>query len=1767
MGKKRKTTPTRKKAKRRAEPAVRGDSARAGRPTGKSVPQKTASARKSSKATQRAESARAEARGSGEEGSAHDAEHAWLTVVGARQNNLRNLDVEIPLGRFVCVTGVSGSGKSSLVNDILGEALNRDLNGAVKVDPGVHDRIDGVEHLDKVIDIDQSPIGRTPRSNPATYIKVFDEIRALYAKLPDAKVRGYKPGRFSFNVHTGKAGGGRCEACEGNGQNKMEMDFLADVWVTCPVCSGRRFNRETLQILFKGKNIADVLGMDVQDALEHFENVPKVAAMLRRLHEVGLDYLKLGQSSTTLSGGEAQRIKLARELVKKSTGRTLYLLDEPTTGLHFDDIKKLLAVLHRFVDAGNSVMVIEHNLDVVKTADWVIDLGPEGGADGGRVVSQGTPEHVARSKRSHTGAVLREVLGGGKKTKAATNGKNGRGKTSSVGRNGGSKSKRDAITVVGAKQHNLKDITVEFPRGRMTVCSGPSGSGKSSLAIDTVYTEGQRRYVESLSAYARQFLSRLQPPKVDHVHGLSPAICIEQKTTSKSPRSTVGTITEVYDYLRILWARIGRPYCPKCKVEIGTQSSEEIVEKVLGLGEGRRILLMAPIEPTGQESYERLFQRERANGYARVRVDGEVFSLDEPIDIDGKRRHRVELVVDRVVVGKKNASRIADSVEQSLSIGNGVILVQPVEDDGGTSTKRSSKRRKKRNEFRFSQHHSCDKCSRSYDELTPHHFSFNSRMGWCKTCEGLGVQQGASPAAIIVHPTRSIGDGAVSGWGMLEPGSQLHTLANALARHIGFDLGTPWNDLSEVQRLAFLHGCDDEWIEAKPQRTKGKARRFAGEDLTGIRFKWRGYFPAINRATRSSWLFRKRLEDLVTDVPCDTCAGGRLRAESAAVRLADVTIHELCLWPLGKAVAWFEKLKLPARERKIAGELLHEIESRLRFLVDVGLDYVTLHRTASTLSGGESQRIQLASQIGTGLTGVLYVLDEPTIGLHPRDNDRLIRALKRLRDLGNTLLLVEHDRDVIDAADHVLDFGPGAGTFGGEITAAATPKRLRSKRASLTGQYLGSKKAIPVPSNRRSVDADTAHLTIHGARENNLKEIDVAFPLGRFTCVTGVSGSGKSTLVSSILHNALAARIHRARLVPGGHERISGIENIDKVVNVDQSPIGVSPTSNPATYTGVFDVIRNLFARLPVSRMRGYTANRFSFNRPGGRCEACQGMGQQCIEMHFLPDVWVECESCRGARYVPETLEACYRGHSIVDVLNMRVSEALEQFENVPKIRRMLETLDDVGLGYVQLGQSAPTLSGGEAQRIKLAAELGRPSTGKTLYILDEPTTGLHFDDLRKLLGVLHRLVDGGNTCICIEHNLDVIKTADWMIDLGPEAGEIGGRIVFEGTPEEVVRSKGSHTGRVLKPALDAGPVEDRIVHVPGKKRAAGSKETAIASLSAKRSSKEQHAPLPHPAGSDESVRMPWERDGRAWHTVDHLDSKGEPVKWDAEVLTWFVDTATSVGEFAPPDWNHRTRIELKAKGAKMWFCHILTGAKDLLDVAIRVPENTFDPERLRQRLSIKTLDERKDLPIYGQWDRVRHRTLTDGWEELRLHLRDFKDLTKAKGRALLKEAATAYAQQMSQIKADPDAAQPWKADGQAWHLSQKSISRRHVIRWKPATLMTLIGRFKAIQPDLEVRWEARTAVQLLGPGEDRYTAKIVTNIGRGLRVELRSPTAALTPTQVDRLGEDVEIKPQEAYDRIVFWLHTLGQNDSKQMSAAWRACRTIDREEALQSA
>ncbi len=1086
-----------------------------------------------------------------------------------------------------------------------------------------------------MIDIDQSPIGRTPRSNPATYIKLFDQIRDLYSQVPEAKARGYTPGRFSFNVS-----GGRCEACEGNGSNRLEMDFLADVWVSCPVCQGKRFGRETLHVRFKGKSISDVLDMDVQEALEHFANIPKIATMLQTLHDVGLDYLKLGQPSPTLSGGEAQRIKLARELVKKGTGKTLYILDEPTTGLHFDDVRKLLEVLRGFTAQGNTVVVIEHNLDVIKTADWLIDMGPEGGAGGGRIVAEGPPEAVAEVAESHTGEAIRklfiragETQQKGRKRKVAGSklpGKNGR-KSSEAG--------LKSIEIRGARQHNLKGIDVDIPRDQMTVCSGPSGSGKSSLAIDTLYAEGQRRYVESLSSYARQFLAPLQKPKVERISGLSPAISIEQKTTSKSPRSTVGTVTEIHDYLRILFARLGQPYCPKCNIPIGTQTADEIVEKILHLPEGSKVYVMAPIERRDGENYEGLWDDLRASGFARVRVDGESVSLDKPPKLSHRRKHKIEVVVDRAVVRRATRSRLADSIESALDLGKGVVHIAKVGDESKESSWPVD---------RFSQHRVCDSCGRSFDELEPHHFSFNSPLGWCPVCQGLGVQHGANPAVLVPDGRLSLRQGAVAVWPDFDATPEFARMIEAIARAEGFDLDTPFDDLDGRARRIVLHGAGETWYTL-------------GSDPPAFSFQYKGLFPAIEEAGRVSFVYRFKLQGMVDDVPCAGCMGARLRDDAAAARFQDFTLEQISRWPLGRTLSFFKDLDLDEDERHIAGDLVREVRDRLTFLVDVGLDYLSLARGTPTLSGGESQRIRLASQIGSGLTGVVYVLDEPTIGLHPRDNNRLLGALRHLRDLGNTLVLVEHDREVIEAADYLVDFGPGSGEGGGRITAAGTPAKVKASPDSLTGAYLSGKAAIPVPTNRRPAaeDPGVPAIVIKGARQHNLRNLDVRFPLGVVTAVTGVSGSGKSSLVEDILWKAAARALHRSQLTPGAHEAIEGLEQINKVISVDQSPLGSTPNSTPATYSGAFDLIRELFAKMPDAKVRGYTARRFSFNQAGGRCEACEGAGQKRIEMHFLPDVWITCDACGGTRYTPETLAVKFHGQSISDVLNMSVAAAL----------------------------------------------------------------------------------------------------------------------------------------------------------------------------------------------------------------------------------------------------------------------------------------------------------------------------------------------------------------------------------------------------------------------------------------------------------------------------------------------------------------------------
>ena len=939
----------------------------------------------------------------------------------------------------------------------------------------------------------------------------------------------------------------------------------------------------------------------------------------------------------------------------------------------------------------------------------------------------------------------------------------------------------EVLRIQGAREHNLKDLDLELPRDRLVVLTGLSGSGKSSLAFDTIYAEGQRRYVESLSAYARQFLGVMEKPDVDYIEGLSPAIAIEQKAGARNPRSTVGTVTEIYDYMRLLYARVGVAHCHQCGRRVERQSVDQIVDAILEWPEGRRIQILAPLVRGRKGQYKEVFAEARREGFVRVRVDGEVHDLENVPALAKNRKHEIEVVVDRLTVDPRHRQRLADSVATALDLGGGIVNVHVQSDDG------------EEQERLFSRDLACVHCGISYEELEPRMFSFNSPYGACPACGGLGTRMEVDPELVLLDPRISILEGVVKPWG--EPRGQLaKTVLPSLAAEFGFDLNTPWGELPESVRKILLHGAGDREIpfHYRAQKRKGT---YAGT--------WEGIVGQLQRRYEEtdSDSVRRQVEDFMAELPCHFCGGKRLKPQALAVQVGGRGVGEVVSLPIYAARDFFDRLDLPPRDLEIAGQILKEIRERLQFLVAVGLDYLTLERSAGTLAGGESQRIRLATQIGSHLVGVLYVLDEPSIGLHQRDNGRLLETLKRLRDLGNTVLVVEHDEETIRSADWVVDLGPGAGREGGHIVAQGTPAEVEAAPESITGAYLRGERSIAVPAERRAGSGGS--LAVIGAREHNLRDVTVEFPLGRFVCVTGVSGSGKSSLVNDVLYRALAHKLHRTRERPGEHDRIEGIEQIDKVIAIDQSPIGRTPRSNPATYTGLFTPVRELYAELPESKMRGYDQGRFSFNVPGGRCEACGGDGLIKIEMHFLPDVYVPCEECKGKRYNRETLEIYYKGKTIADVLDMTVEEALDLFRNVPKVRRKLKTLNDVGLGYITLGQSATTLSGGEAQRVKLASELAKVATGSTFYILDEPTTGLHFEDVRMLLGVLHKLVERGNTVVVIEHNLDVIKTADWVIDLGPDGGDRGGRVVAIGTPEDVAQSEESHTAGYVRHALD----------------------------------------------------------------------------------------------------------------------------------------------------------------------------------------------------------------------------------------------------------------------------------------------------------------------------------------------------------------------------
>ena len=1239
-----------------------------------------------------------------------------LEVLGAAEHNLKGIDVRIPLRRLVCVAGVSGSGKSTLVEDICYRGL-RKLAGKASDPAGAHREIRGHERLGDVVMVDQSPIGKTARSNPASYVGALDAIRKVFAREPLARERGYTAGTFSFN-----SGEGRCPTCGGSGFEHIEMQFLSDVYLRCPDCDGRRFRPEVLEVAVlppdagrggggRACSIADVLAMTAAQAIDFFREQPEVERALEPLVAVGLEYLRLGQPVPSLSGGEAQRLKLAGHLAKARKGGakrergTLFLLDEPTTGLHFDDISTLLGALRRLIDEGHSLVVIEHNLDVVRAADWVVELGPEGGDAGGELVFSGTPGELAQCMRSHTGAALVAA-------ESAVAGATRIAESSAPYR---AAARNNAISVHRAREHNLKDIDLDIPRDRFTVITGISGSGKSTVAFDILFSEGQRRYLESLNAYARQFVQPSSRPDVDAILGVPPTVAIEQRTSRGGRKSTVATMTELYHFLRLLFVKLGVWHCPDCDIAIESQTPEAALARILSDYRSRKVTLLAPLVVARKGYYTDLAKWAAGKGFAHLRVDGQWLPTDAWPRLDRFREHDIELSVGEIAVRPTREKALRELLARALDFGKGLVKVAPA----GPAAERESEDRI------FSTRRACPSCGRSFAEPDPRLFSFNSKHGWCERCYGTGLEM------------------------------------------TGFD-----------------------------------------EEQTGEERWWNEWWEA-------------------EDTTCRSCSGERLRPEALAVRFQGRSIAELTALSVEDAERFVHSLELDSREEQIARDIRSELGSRLHFLHQVGLGYLTLDRSAPTLSGGEAQRIRLAASLGSNLRGVCYILDEPTIGLHTRDNRMLLDTLTRLKKKGNTVVVVEHDEETIRQAEHIIDLGPGAGRNGGHVVAAGSVEELLANERSVTGRYLASP-LRHAPRSRRSVGEDSA-IDISGADLNNLDNLDARVPLGRMTCVTGVSGSGKSTLVRAVLLENLARRLGARRRRGGrppplrGCRQLTGWEGVSRVLEVDQTPIGKTPRSCPATYVGIWDHIRRLFTETTESRIRGYGPGRFSFNVNGGRCESCEGQGVRRIAMSFLPDVRVTCDACRGARFNPETLSVSFRERSIADVLAMNVDQAVEFFAVHRRVHHALRLLQDVGLGYLTLGQPSPTLSGGEAQRIKLVTELaktrsadaarirGRKGVRKTaskgenhsLYVLDEPTIGLHMADVAQLIAVLHRLVEAGNTVVVIEHNLDVVAEADHIIDLGPEGGEGGGRIVASGSPAQVARrTRRSHTGRVLNEFL-----------------------------------------------------------------------------------------------------------------------------------------------------------------------------------------------------------------------------------------------------------------------------------------------------------------------------------------------------------------------------
>jgi excinuclease ABC subunit A len=1174
-----------------------------------------------------------------------------LVVKKARENNLKGIDFELPLGLFVCLTGVSGSGKSTLAEEILYKGVKR-LKGDPQGRPGAHAGIKGSEKIDDIILVDQRPIGRTPRSNPLTYIRAMDPVRRLLAETEEARAPKLQPGHFSFNV-----AGGRCESCQGTGYEKVEMQFLSDVFITCPDCAGRRFKKDILNVHYRGKNIDDILTMTVDQATDFFGDQPKITHALAPLADVGLGYMRLGQPINTLSGGEAQRLKLSQFLKSDREGRRLFIFDEPTTGLHFEDVSKLLASLQKLVDQGNTVLVIEHNMDVVKTADWVIDLGPEGGEDGGYVTASGPPEDVAAQKGSHTGRFLKAYLNRPRRLNRK------RPKTRPLpppkSRNA------DEIAVTGAREHNLKNLNLTVPRQQVVAVTGVSGSGKSTLIFDILFAEGQRRYLESLAPYVRQYVRVLERPEVDAISGLSPTVAIQQRISHASPRSTVATLTEIYHFLRLLYSKLGSQHCLGCGRKLTAQSPDNILDQIRDRYGNQKARILAP-KIAGRKGFHKdLLARAFRQGYREARIDGTVTPLKEFMSLSRYHEHTIDLVM-----GKLPTEDLESMVRQGLAEGAGSVIL--LDNQGQEEV--------------FSLKGICPVCGIGLQALDPRLFSFNSKQGACPRCEGLGR------------------------------------------------LGSP---------------------DGRNSRT------------------------------------------------CPKCGGSRLRRQALAVTVQGYAIWDLVQLPAQRLYDILKRFSFAPRETPVADPIMAEILVRLAFLNRLGLSYLSLSRSGDTLSGGEAQRIRLAAQLGSNLTGICYILDEPTIGLHPRDNRLLLNALKELKDRGNSVLVVEHDEETIKEADHIIDLGPGAGRDGGLLVASGTLEDLKAVPESVTGSFFNghphqlTSRLRPYKSRRG--------LQVRGAVRHNLKNITARFPLGTLICVTGVSGSGKSTLLKETLYRGLRNRLLGRRGGSGDCKDIRGWDTLDRVLEVDHSPIGRTPRSVPASYVGFLNDIRKLLAGTPKARARGYRPGRFSFNVKGGRCEACKGHGAIKVVMSFLPDVYVHCETCDGRRFNQETLDVVYKGRNISEILEFTFEEAADFFSAIPSIRRGAEVVCQIGLGYLRLGQPSPTLSGGEAQRIKLAEELAKPSRGRTLYILDEPTTGLHIADVTRLTEVLQALVDQGNTVAVIEHNMELIKEADYIIDLGPEGGEGGGRVVAAGSPPEILaHPNGSHTADYLKKYLNA---------------------------------------------------------------------------------------------------------------------------------------------------------------------------------------------------------------------------------------------------------------------------------------------------------------------------------------------------------------------------